>query len=47
MPPMGSFEELLSISRFPTLEFAFTETGRLMAIDIDWPAQYVEKKGGR
>lgn len=47
MPPMGSFEELRLISRLPTLEFAFTETGRLMAIDIDWPAQYVEKKRGR
>ena len=47
MPPMGSFEELRLVSRLPTLEFAFTETGRLMAIDIDWPAQYVEKKGGR
>lgn len=48
MPPMGSFEELRLVSRLPTLEFAFTETGRLMAIDIDWPAQYyIEKKGGR
>lgn len=47
MPPMASFEELRLVSRLPTLEFAFTETGRLMAIDIDWPAQYVEKKGGR
>jgi len=47
MPPINSFEELRLVSRFPTLEFAFTETGRLMAIDIDWPAQYIEKKGGR
>ncbi len=47
MPPIASFEELCLISRFPTLEFVFTETGRLMAIDIDWPAQYIEKKGGR
>ena len=47
MPPMASFEELRLISRLPTLEFAFTETSRLMAIDIDWPAQYIEKKGGR
>jgi hypothetical protein len=47
MPPMSSFEELRFVSRLPTLEFAFTETGRLMAIDIDWPAQYVEKKGGK
>ena len=47
MPPIASFEELRLISRLPTLEFAFTETGRLMAIDIDWPAQYIEKKGGR
>ncbi len=47
MPPMISFEELRFISRFPTLEFVFTETGWLMAIDIDWPAQYIEKKGGR
>jgi len=47
MPPMGGFEELRLVSRLPTLEFAFTETGRLMAIDIDWPAQYIEKKGGR
>jgi len=47
MPAIASFEELRLISRLPTLEFAFTETGRLMAIDIDWPAQYIEKKGGR
>jgi len=47
MPPMASFEELRLVSRLPTLEFAFTETGCLMAIDIDWPAQYIEKKGGR
>jgi len=47
MPPLVSFEELRLVSRLPTLEFAFTETGRLMAIDIDWPAQYIEKKGGR
>jgi len=45
MPPIGSFEELRFVARLPTLEFAFTETSRLMAIDIDWPAQYVEKKG--
>jgi hypothetical protein len=44
---MGGFEELRLVSRLPTLEFAFIETGRLMTIDIDWPAQYVEKKGGR
>ena len=47
MPAMASFEELRFISQLPTLEFAFTGTGRLMAIDIDWPAQYIEKKGGR
>jgi len=47
MPPMASFEELRLVSQLPTLEFAFTETSRLMAIDIDWPAQYIEKKGGR
>lgn len=47
MPPMVSFEELRLVSRLPTLEFAFTETGQLMAIDIDWPAQYIEKKGDR
>ena len=46
MPPMASFEELRFISRLPTLEFAFTETGLLMAIDIDWPAQYIEKNRG-
>lgn len=45
MPPMASFEELRFISQLPTLEFAFT--GQLMAIDIDWPAQYIEKKGDR
>jgi len=45
MPPMTMFEELRFISQLPTLEFAFT--GRLMAIDIDWPAQYIEKKGCR
>ena len=44
MPPMASFEELRFVSQLPTLEFAFT--GRLMAIDIDWPAQYIERKGG-
>lgn len=47
MPAMASFEELRLISQLPTLEFVFTGTGRLMAIDIDWPAQYIEKKGGR
>ena len=47
MPPMTSFEELRLISQLPTLEFVFTETSRLIAIDIDWPAQYIEKKGGR
>lgn len=47
MPAIDRFEELRLISRFPTLEFAFTGTGRLMAIDIDWSAQYIEKKGGR
>jgi len=47
MPAMASFEELRFISQLPTLEFAFTGTGRLMAIDIDWPAQYTKKKGGR
>lgn len=47
MPPMASFEELRLVSRLPTIEFAFIETGRLMAIDIDWPAQYVKKKGNR
>lgn len=47
MPPLGVFEELRLISQLPTLEFAFTQTGWLMAIDIDWPAQYIEKKGGR
>jgi hypothetical protein len=45
MPPMASFEELRSISQLPTLEFAFS--GQLMVIDIDWPAQYIEKKGDR
>lgn len=46
MPAMASFEELRLISQLPTLEFAFG-TGQLMAIDIDWPAQYIEKKEGR
>lgn len=46
MPSIDSFEELRWISQFPTLEFAFTETGQLIAIDIDWPGQYIEKKGG-
>ena len=45
MPPMASFEELHLVSQLPTLEFTFT--GQLMAIDIDWPAQYIEKKGDR
>lgn len=47
MPATASFEKLRLISQLPTLEFVFTWTGRLMAIDIDWPAQYIEKKGGR
>lgn len=44
MPPMDRFEELRLISQLPTLEFAFTETGQLMAIDIDWPSQYIERR---
>jgi len=47
MPAIASFEQLRLISRLPTLEFAFTGIGLLMAIDIDWPAQYIEKKEGR
>lgn len=47
MPSMGSFEELCLFSRLPTIEFAFTQTGQLMTIDIDWPTQYIENKGGR
>ncbi len=45
MPAITCFEELRIISRFPTVEFAITETSRLMVIDVDWPAQYIEKKG--
>lgn len=44
MPAIASFEELRFISRLPTLEFAFTGTDRMIAIDIDWPAQWVKKK---
>lgn len=47
MPPLTSFEELRLVSQLPTLEFAFIQTGQLMAIDTDWPAQYIEKKGDR
>lgn len=47
MPAIASFEELRLISQLPTMEFAITGTGQMIAIDIDWPAQYIEKKGGR
>lgn len=47
MPEITSFKKLCLISKFPTLEFAITETGQMITIDIDWPAQWVEnKKGG-
>jgi len=45
MPAMASFEELRLISRLPTVEFALTKTGQLITVDVDWPAQYIEKKG--
>lgn len=46
MPSLTSFERLRYISQFPTLEFAVTGMGQLIAIDIDWPAQWAEQKKG-
>ncbi len=45
MPRISSFESLLLIGKFPTLEFAFRSSGQLIAIDIDWPSQWIKKKG--
>ncbi len=39
------FERLLEISTLPTFEFAFTESRSLVSIDIDWPMQWIKKKG--
>ncbi len=44
MPEIPSFEALSSISRLPTVEFAFTKASGLLVVDVDWPAQYVNKK---
>jgi len=42
-PLFSGFERLRAISQKPTFEFAFTETGQPISIDIDWPEQCIEK----
>lgn len=39
----SGFESLKKISSLPTLEFGYTEEGRLIVIDVDWPEQYSRK----
>ena len=36
-----SFEILKRVAPWPTLEFAYLHCHRLIAIDVDWPAQWV------
>jgi hypothetical protein len=43
MPAPTVFEALRRFSRYPTLEFAYVN-GRVLPIDIDWPAQYIRKE---
>lgn len=44
MPSIASFEILRSISHLPTVEFAYSELGRMIVLDVDWPAQYLDQE---
>lgn len=36
---------LASVASLPTLEFAFQEDVGIIVVDVDWPAQWVERRG--
>lgn len=44
-PYRAGFEKLLGIAKHPTFEFALDKSGRMTSIDIDWPAQWINKGG--
>jgi hypothetical protein len=39
------FEGLLRIAKLPTVEFGYTDKDGLLLIDVDWPSQYIIKRG--